>query len=168
LKQSILEIAIITDNRKQILDVWPQVNLKECSFPFEVHYMVEELDDQNRIFIYLFELENAGHLEPMEKLIPFLPFCLMFVDELDESFVKKISDYTSRFETPLYLVMYEDEELKEKISTIAHLDFKLPEFVILEKQATVSRTIRKLVKNILDKVILHIAAEGKPEPPEDS
>lgn len=163
MKQSILEVAILVDNWRQILDVWPQVNVKECSFPFEVHYINEELNDQKRIYFFLFELNNASHFEPMEKLIPYLPFCLMFVDDLDETFEKKISDYTNRFETPLYLVLLDDEKLKEKISTIAHLDFKLPEFVVMEKQATVTKTVRNLLKNILDRASMKTIADENPE-----
>ncbi len=152
MKQSILELAIIVDSWKQILDVWPEANLKECTFPFEVHYIVEELNNQSRIYLYLFELENTNHLETMEKLIPLLPFCVMFAEEINDDFLKKVSDFTNRFETPLFLVLLDDEHLKEKISILAQLESKLPEFVVLENMGSVSSSVRKLVKTILDKI----------------
>jgi len=152
LKQSILELAIIQKDWKKILELWPRVNLKECTFPVNMHYIVEELNEQSRIFIYLVELDEQKNMEQMDKIIPYLPFCFMMVDELDKEFEALILKYQQRYETPLFLVLPDDERLKDRIASISRFEAKLPEFIVMETADSFHKTIVKLVKNILEKL----------------
>ncbi|WP_457565333.1 hypothetical protein [Caldithrix abyssi] len=148
----ILELAVFTRNWKKILELWPNANIKESPLPLQLRYIHEKINEKAGMLIYLLDMTDEKIKDRLDIIVPYVPFCMMFVDEIDESLENDMEAYLAQFETPLFLVLPEDKNLKETITQISHLDYKLPEIVVLEQEADPGRAMKKLIHKILEKL----------------
>ncbi len=161
LTQSVFEFAIIEKDWNKLYKLWPQLKIKECSFPVNVHYFIEEINENARILIYIFNIEDEQTFQLAQSIIPYLPFCLKIVENLDAQFRSEYQFYQQNFETPLFLILSDEDDLKSKIAQLSKADMKLPEVIVLEKGDTENKSIRMLIRSILEKLNLPTASAEK-------
>ncbi len=163
MSQTILEIAVFTKDWKKILQLWPEADIKETSLPFPLHYICERVDDNTLLLLYLLNISDEHCYEHFNDFVPYLPFCVMLAEEIDESLRHDLQLYQQRFETPLFLVLPDDEHLKEKIAQISRLEFNLPESVVFERDTDGAKAWKKTLAKIIDKLSKKIDTQNNSE-----
>ena len=125
MKRTVLETAIIIRDWSLILDYWPQLNVSETLFPPHLKYFTVELNDDLEVLVYLIDALSKNEFELADRIIPFIPFSLLFISQLDAVYESLWQNYSQRYRTPLFFLARDAQELKDKIVMRENLASKL-------------------------------------------
>jgi len=129
LKRTILETAIVIRDWSLILDYWPQLNISEAMFPPHLKYVTIQLDGDVEVLVYLIDSLLKDEFTLSDRIIPFIPFSLLFISQLDAVHENLWKTYEQRYRTPLFFLAPDDQKLKDKIVMRENLASKLSDVI---------------------------------------
>lgn len=125
MKRTVLETAIIIRDWSLILDYWPQLNVSETLFPPHLKHFTVDLNDDIEVLVYVIDSLSKEEYDLADRIIPFIPFALLFISQLDAIHENLWQNYHQRYHTPLFFLAQDDQELKDKIVMRENLASKL-------------------------------------------
>jgi len=153
-KQEILETAIVIRDWALILDYWPQVTISETMFPAHLKYFTVSVSDDLRVLVYVIDALAKGEYAVPDRIIPFLPFSLLFISQLDGEHERLWREYEQRYQTPLFFLAPDDQDLKDRIVMRENLASKLSDVIFFNAEDSLLLTWKLIVKQCLENLEL--------------
>ena len=150
MKRNVLEIAIIIRDWSLILDYWPQLNISETLFPPHLKHFTVELNEDLELLVYLIDTLSKKEYNLADRIIPFIPFSLLFISQLDAIHESLWQTYHQRYQTPLFFLAQDDPELKDKIVMREDLASKLSNVMFFNPEDSLTLSWGLISKQCLE------------------
>ncbi len=158
-----IETAILLDDWNLIRQRWSQLKIREIALPEPLRYIKIELENDVILLVYLIENVFENSWPVARDLVPQLPFCYLYFEKHDVNLERQIQTYEQVFKTPLFLLIPQDENLKEKIAQIASFNSRLPESVIFNENDDPLTIFKMMLRNSIDKTLSNYEKETSEE-----
>ena len=150
MKKTVLETAIVLRDWSQILDYWPQLSVSETMFPPRLRYFKVELKADLELLVYLIDSVIQEKYDLSDRIIPYIPFSLLFISQLDAVHENLWQKYAQRYQTPLFFLAPDEQELKDKIVMREDLASKLSDVLFFNPEDPLPLTWGLVIKQCLE------------------
>ncbi len=159
MKQKILETAVVIRDWALILDYWPQVTISETMFPPRLKYFTVSVNDNLDVLVYVIDALAKGEYDVPDRIIPFLPFSLLFISQLDGEHERLWQEYEQRYQTPLFFLAPDEQDLKDRIVMRENLASKLSDVIFFNADDSLLLTWKLIAKQCLENLELKNSAK---------
>lgn len=160
---TILETAIIIREWPTILEYWPQLKISETLFPPHLKYFNLQLNDDVRLIVYLLDSLSKEEFLISDRIIPYLPFSLLFISALDAAHKRLLKTYEDRYRTPLCFLAVNEKSLRDQIVLRENLATQLSRVFFFNAEDPLLSTWTLIAKNCLENVAIESGKEIQSE-----